>query len=86
MREIKDPNEAETRTKEFISEKHWSIRKVFFSKTSRQEGAWLMEGQLWFGQFFFTFEKSFKPQLNARTGEVTFYEESADRRWKKLLV
>ena len=80
MGEINDPNEAEARTKEFISEKHRSIRKVFFSKTSRQENAWLMEGQLWFRQLLFTVEKSFKLQLNARTGEVTFYEESAGRR------
>jgi len=86
MEEIKELIEAEARAKEFISEKHRSTRKVFFSKTSRQESAWLMEGQLWFRRFFFTVKKSFKLQLNARTGEVTFYEESNGRRWKKLLV
>jgi hypothetical protein len=86
MEEIKELIEAEARAKEFISEKHRSTRKVFFSKTSRQENAWLIEGQLWFRWFFFTVKKSFKLQLNARTGEVTFYEESNGRRWKKLLV
>jgi hypothetical protein len=79
MGEIKDPIEAEAKAKAFIFEKHKSTRKVFFSKTSRQENAWLMEGQLWFRRFFFTTKKSFKLQLNARTGEVTFYEESTAR-------
>ena len=86
MGEIKDPIEAEARSKEFISEKHRSTWQVIFSKTCRQENAWLMDGIVWFKCFFFTVKKSFKLQLNARTGEVTFYEESAGRRWKKLLV
>lgn len=76
MREIKDPIEAEAKAKEFITKKHWSIRRVFFSKTSRQENTWLMQGQIWFRRFFFTVKKSFELRLNAETGEVASYEEA----------
>jgi len=85
MGEIKDPIEAEARAKEFISAKHRSTRQVLFSKTRRQENAWLMDGLVWFKRFFFTVKKSFKLQLNAGTGEVTFYEESTSPRGKKFL-
>lgn len=76
MGEIKDPIEAEAKAKEFITKKHWRIRRVFFSKTSRQENTWLIGGNVWFRRFFFTVKKSFKLQLNARTGEVILYEET----------
>lgn len=83
MGEIKDPIEAEAKAKEFMTKKHWRIRRVFFSKTSRQESVWLMEGQVWFRRFFFMVKNSFKLQLNARTGEVILYEESIISRGKK---
>ena len=83
MGEIKDPIEAEARAREFITEKHRSTRQVFFSKTSRQENAWLMEGQVWFKQFFFAVKKSFKLRINAETGEVTSYEEASVPRRKE---
>lgn len=83
MGEIKDPIEAEAKAKGFITKKHWITRQVFFSKTSRQENAWLMEGQVWSRRFFFKVKKSFRLQLNAETGEVILYEESTSPRGKK---
>lgn len=83
MYEIKDPIDAEAKAKEIIAKKHWSTKHVFFSKTSRQENAWLLEGQVWFRRFFFTVKKSFRLQLNAETGEVMLYEEHKRPRGKK---
>lgn len=75
MGKIKDPIEAEAKAKEFVTKKHWSTRQVFFSKTTRQKNAWLIEGNVWFRRFFFLVKKSFELRLNAETGEVTSYEE-----------
>jgi hypothetical protein len=73
---IKGALEAEGRAREFIEERHFRVKGVFFRTVQKKGDMWLLEGEVRFKRrFFFAAKRSFRLQMKLETGEVIFYEE-----------
>lgn len=78
MSKITSPEDAEARAKQFIKDKHppRTVRRILLRRTSKEDGVWLLEGEVWFKRyFFFTVRKFFRLQISVEAGELISYEE-----------
>lgn len=72
--------EAEARAREFIKQRHSRVKRVFFRTMYREEGCWVLHGEVEFKRaYFFATVRSFKLQINTETGEVISYEVHPSR-------
>jgi len=77
MVEVEGRANAEDRAREYIRERHPKVRRILLRRVEKEDGAWLIEGEVWFKRLrFFTIRRSFRLQIGSETGEVTSYQEN----------
>lgn len=76
--------EAEARAREFIKQRHFRVKRIFFRTMYTEGDAWVLHGEVEFKRaYFFDALRSFKVQVNTNTGEITSYEEAQRRNPKE---
>jgi len=68
---------VENVAREFIGNRHPRVKRILLTRTWREGGVWLVEGELWFKRaHFFTARRSFRLRISGETRKVTSYEEN----------
>lgn len=69
-------DEAVTRVREFIKQKHTRLERISFSRIYQEEDFWVLKGEVEFKQaYFFTSMKFFEAKVNINSGVVMPYSE-----------
>ncbi|HSV49507.1 MAG TPA: hypothetical protein VLH35_04250 [Candidatus Acidoferrales bacterium] len=69
-------DEAVTRVREFIKQKHTKLERISFSRITQEGDFWVLKGEVEYKQaHFFTNMKFFEAKININTGVIMPYKE-----------
>lgn len=73
--EVNGSSKAEMIAKNFLENRYGDLKRVLVTKISRENGVWVVFGEIFRKRLFFTFRRWFVLKIDSKTGVIISYRE-----------